>query len=188
MYSFVQSKIQFPEDPLGKKGPNLHQFLRKSTAPPARPCPYGKKCTYGSKCKYYHSFQQKPISETLRKQAMKTQSVPIDHRPSNFLTRTRSAVETVHKEVPNTHKKLQRQLSINPSGDSRINYLSPFPLNPGLSEVWGPPVTSTSEKDNDLYTQLSKIFPPNQVRHVMDLYPGSTDASFICTEIVKIFR
>lgn len=164
-----------PEDPLGRSGPTLDQFLSKSIVtqlPP--PCPYGRKCTYGQKCKYYHSTQAKSVSETLRKQAMKTQSVPIALTSSQApVCRTRSAVVPMESSKDlsmtsigaNPHRKLQRQLSINPVGDPRIHQtfqrgaslaappyhptlfppqqqdsysLSPFPGNPTLSEVWKP--------------------------------------------------
>ncbi|XP_061697006.1 probable ribonuclease ZC3H12C isoform X2 [Syngnathoides biaculeatus] len=46
-----------PDDPLGRHGPSLENFLRKRPVIPEirkQPCPYGKKCTYGHKCKFYH--------------------------------------------------------------------------------------------------------------------------------------
>lgn len=65
-----------PEDPLGRLGPTLDNFLRKVPAEPApRPqdCPYGKKCTYGNKCRFYHPERgfapQKLITDTLKEQA-----------------------------------------------------------------------------------------------------------------------
>ncbi|XP_070615800.1 probable ribonuclease ZC3H12B [Erythrolamprus reginae] len=57
MYSFVNDKFMPPDDPLGRHGPSLENFLRKKPVIPEhkkQPCPYGKKCTYGHKCKYYH--------------------------------------------------------------------------------------------------------------------------------------
>ncbi|KAL7838838.1 hypothetical protein AOLI_G00272420 [Acnodon oligacanthus] len=57
MYSFVNDKFMPPDDPLGRHGPSLENFLRKRPVVPEhkkQPCPYGKKCTYGHKCKYYH--------------------------------------------------------------------------------------------------------------------------------------
>ena len=63
-----------PDDPLGRHGPSLDNFLRKTPIKPAhqmQPCPYGKKCTYGNKCKYSHperSKHRKPTSELLLEQ------------------------------------------------------------------------------------------------------------------------
>jgi len=45
-----------PDDPLGRHGPSLDDFLRKEpvVSEPRPPnCPYPK-CTFGSKCRYYH--------------------------------------------------------------------------------------------------------------------------------------
>ncbi|KAM7118474.1 LOW QUALITY PROTEIN: putative ribonuclease ZC3H12D [Ciconia maguari] len=57
MYSFVSNRFMPPDDPLGRHGPTLSNFLSKQPALPEpkwQPCPYGKKCTYGNKCKFYH--------------------------------------------------------------------------------------------------------------------------------------
>lgn len=76
MYTFVNDRFMPPDDPLGRHGPSLDAFLRKSgTLPPEGPpsCPYGKKCTYGNKCKYYHpergNLPQKSVTERLAEQA-----------------------------------------------------------------------------------------------------------------------
>ena len=45
-----------PDDPLGRHGPSLDDFLRKEPIviePQAPDCPYAK-CTFGAKCRYYH--------------------------------------------------------------------------------------------------------------------------------------
>lgn len=54
MYSFVGDMFMVPDDPLGKHGPNLNDFLRKGSATHPKICPYLKKCTYGLKCRFYH--------------------------------------------------------------------------------------------------------------------------------------
>ncbi|XP_062344919.1 probable ribonuclease ZC3H12D [Cinclus cinclus] len=61
MYSFVSNRFMPPDDPLGRHGPTLNNFLSKKPVLPEKkwqPCPYGKKCTYGNKCKFYHPERQ----------------------------------------------------------------------------------------------------------------------------------
>lgn len=57
MYSFVNDRFMPPDDPLGRHGPKLDNFLKMnpaSSGPSLQPCPYAKKCTYGNKCRFYH--------------------------------------------------------------------------------------------------------------------------------------
>ncbi|XP_064269751.1 probable ribonuclease ZC3H12D [Passer domesticus] len=61
MYSFVSNRFMPPDDPLGRHGPTLSNFLSKKPVLPEKKwqsCPYGKKCTYGNKCKFYHPERQ----------------------------------------------------------------------------------------------------------------------------------
>ena len=66
-----------PDDPLGRNGPCLDNFLSKTqvvsnTVPPV--CPYGKKCTYGNKCKYSHPERNNhPIRSVTEKMAEQTE-------------------------------------------------------------------------------------------------------------------
>ncbi|XP_074551164.1 putative ribonuclease ZC3H12C [Halichoeres trimaculatus] len=76
MYSFVNDKFMPPDDPLGRHGPSLENFLRKRPVIPEhrkQPCPYGKKCTYGHKCKFYHPERgnqpQRSVADELRASA-----------------------------------------------------------------------------------------------------------------------
>ncbi|XP_075993950.1 putative ribonuclease ZC3H12C [Genypterus blacodes] len=76
MYSFVNDKFMPPDDPLGRHGPSLENFLRKKPVVPEhrkQPCPYGKKCTYGHKCKFYHPERgcqpQRAVADELRASA-----------------------------------------------------------------------------------------------------------------------
>ncbi|XP_056270397.1 ribonuclease ZC3H12A [Pseudoliparis swirei] len=74
MYSFVNNKFMPPDDPLGRYGPTLENFLRRfpKTAK-KQPCPYGKKCTYGIKCKFHHPERAKQsnrlVADELRENA-----------------------------------------------------------------------------------------------------------------------
>ncbi|KAM4865591.1 putative ribonuclease ZC3H12D [Thomomys bottae] len=57
MFSFVNDRFMPPDDPLGRRGPTLSNFLSRKPRPPEpswKHCPYGKKCTYGIKCKFSH--------------------------------------------------------------------------------------------------------------------------------------
>ncbi|XP_021453415.2 probable ribonuclease ZC3H12C [Oncorhynchus mykiss] len=73
MYTFVNDKFMPPDDPLGRHGPSLENFLRKRPVIPEhrkQQCPYGKKCTYGHKCKFFHpergSQPQRAVADELR--------------------------------------------------------------------------------------------------------------------------
>ncbi|XP_040584105.1 probable ribonuclease ZC3H12D [Mesocricetus auratus] len=73
MFSFVNDRFMPPDDPLGRRGPTLSNFLSKKPRPPEpswQHCPYGKKCTYGVKCRFYHPERshhaQLPVADELR--------------------------------------------------------------------------------------------------------------------------
>ncbi|XP_035248869.1 probable ribonuclease ZC3H12C [Anguilla anguilla] len=106
MYSFVNDKFMPPDDPLGRHGPSLENFLRKRPVIPEhkkQPCPYGKKCTYGHKCKFYHPERgpqpQRSVADELRASAkslgesglVKSHSLPSSARPDLGLDARRAA-------------------------------------------------------------------------------------------------
>lgn len=161
MYSFVNDDFMPPDDPLGRSGPTLDNFLKAQPlkrGDPPKPCPYGKKCTYGNKCKYQHPergpLPHKSVTERLSEHCQKhlqaRENAGGDVRKTP-LGRTRSSIPpakdntisqhaTVSKSrsvdnvgisnyaptsQENLHRKLQRQLTLNPASDPRL--LSRFP-------------------------------------------------------------
>ncbi|ESO89198.1 hypothetical protein LOTGIDRAFT_92934, partial [Lottia gigantea] len=74
-YLFAEDKFMPPEDPLGKHGPTLDNFLRIKpvVSEPLQPCPYGKKCTYGNKCRFAHPERgnrpQRSVTDILSEQS-----------------------------------------------------------------------------------------------------------------------
>ncbi|EHB10438.1 Putative ribonuclease ZC3H12D [Heterocephalus glaber] len=85
MFSFVNDRFMPPDDPLGRHGPTLSNFLSRRPRPPEpswQHCPYGKKCTYGIKCKFYHPERphhtQLAVADELR---AKTRARPAPREP-----------------------------------------------------------------------------------------------------------
>ncbi|XP_077206351.1 putative ribonuclease ZC3H12D [Paroedura picta] len=92
MYSFVNDIFMPPDDPLGRHGPSLANFLSKKPLLPEprwQLCPYGKKCTYGNKCKFYHpervNCDQISVADELR---AKTKSYVLTQRSEEEWMRT----------------------------------------------------------------------------------------------------
>ncbi|XP_019738798.1 endoribonuclease ZC3H12A isoform X2 [Hippocampus comes] len=82
MYSFVNDKFMVPDDPLGRDGPNLENFLRWSPKTQKKPpCPYGKKCTYGLRCKYLHPGRVKQSNCLLADELREKAKVPSVRSP-----------------------------------------------------------------------------------------------------------
>ncbi|XP_066958789.1 probable ribonuclease ZC3H12B isoform X2 [Macrobrachium rosenbergii] len=87
MYSWVNGRFVPPDDPLGRNGPTLDAFLRKTPKDRQAPCPYGRKCTYGNKCKYMHpergTAPLKSVTERLQEQAQRHYQKKANSRDSS---------------------------------------------------------------------------------------------------------
>nr|CAD7454089.1 unnamed protein product [Timema tahoe] len=163
MYSFVNDRFMPPDDPLGRSGPTLENFLRKQPrrGDPPPPCPYGKKCTYGNKCKFYHPergpLPHKTVTERLLEQAQK-------QLQARGLHSRDSSPEGGDVAGANLHRKLQRQLTLNPTFDPRLYRMR-----------------------RKLYYHLASIFPEEQVQKAMQIYPDETNPQRICAAILAMF-
>ncbi|KAM6954388.1 endoribonuclease ZC3H12A-like [Aplochiton taeniatus] len=84
MYSFANDKFMPPDDPLGRNGPTIDNFLSKNPQvqdSKQQHCPYGKKCTYGVKCKFYHpersNQSQLSVADELRAKSRPAADQPL---------------------------------------------------------------------------------------------------------------
>nr|XP_028595048.1 endoribonuclease ZC3H12A [Podarcis muralis] len=119
MYSFVNDKFMLPDDPLGRHGPSLDNFLRKKPVVPEhkkQQCPYGKKCTYGVKCKFYHPERlnqlQRSVADELRANARlsPTRGVPTSKEERG--SRRPSQVEALGSLPPESEKAPFQKASV----------------------------------------------------------------------------
>merc|ERR1719430_2077770 len=122
MYSFVNDTFMPPDDPLGRNGPSLDNFLKKPAGASnlgmeTKACPYKEKCTYGNKCKFFHAERgnvpHKSVTERLKEQSSKpiqelrTRNTSRDSSPGEQLTRTRSMNLPLHRTESDVKAKQQ---------------------------------------------------------------------------------
>ncbi|KAE9552661.1 hypothetical protein FO519_004140 [Halicephalobus sp. NKZ332] len=119
MYSFVDGKFMPPDDPLGRRGPKLDQFLSFGpSATNAQLCPYAKKCTYGNKCKYYHPERKNGVRQSV------TDRLTNGNRGKQNLRERPSMIYEGSVTRNGRHNPVQSSLSLNRNQVSRTQSLN----------------------------------------------------------------
>ncbi|XP_020492338.2 probable ribonuclease ZC3H12D [Labrus bergylta] len=156
MYTFANDKFMPPDDPLGRNGPTIDDFLRKKPWTPENKlqhCPYGKKCTYGVKCKFYHperaNQSQLSVADELRalrdraknlspKPSLQESLCPdmyqLEHRYSSSTPPPLSTEEQYHRASPSSHFIYQRDSGSPRSQSNTSLHHSP---SPDVDEAFG---------------------------------------------------
>ncbi|KZC11573.1 PREDICTED: probable ribonuclease ZC3H12D [Dufourea novaeangliae] len=176
MYTFVNDRFMPPDDPLGRSGPTLDNFLRISPKKldPAPACPYAKKCTYGNKCKFRHPERgphpQKSVTEKLVEhvqkhlQARSSNSNPSLPSSTSYRTPTH---QPLCKSRSTVTSSVQPATSVTKS-KSVENVAIEQPINPGAHGSQVTPTTSSQGYPASMWTagrlNQSDVEPPNPHR------------------------
>lgn len=173
MYSWVNGRFVPPDDPLGRNGPTLDVFLRRTPKDRQAPCPYGRKCTYGNKCKYMHpergTAPLKSVTERLQEQAQRHYQKKASSRDSSPGEGLRGKslslpVGVADSDVPK--KPLQRTQSNVPS----VSLTLPSALTQETPTHDLGPNTKTSAASHT----HRHLMPPQMESHPLDPLRSST--------------
>ncbi|KAM4700483.1 endoribonuclease ZC3H12A isoform 1-T2 [Discoglossus pictus] len=173
MYSFVNDIFMPPDDPLGRHGPDLEDFLRKKSLgneSKKMQCPYGKKCTYGMKCKFYHpermNHPQRSVADELRENARLS---PTKLQLEDKKSRKPSLAEfssTEMEKAAMAKLPVERSTSLQKSQTMDSNYSSQFYPTNNASTEWYPP--PPSPQDSLSFTSLDSgidVWPSRSSSH-----------------------
>lgn len=177
MYTFVEDLFMPTQDPLGKHGPHLDEFLRKKPLKqkPQSICPYGSRCTFGDRCKYHHPERRKgsrTVTQKLNDLAQenlryedrsdggrsKTEPLP-GYKPPNpsAVLQEHSSASKQSATSPLPNYPPPGVPSMRPNMQASPYQNATFPLSNGLSGTWHQPSPDT----NDLHKQMEKMLLDN---------------------------
>ncbi|XP_066494538.1 endoribonuclease ZC3H12A [Tiliqua scincoides] len=167
MYSFVNDKFMPPDDPLGRHGPSLENFLRTKPVVPEhkkQQCPYGKKCTYGIKCKFYHPERlnqtQRSLADELRANARLSPTRSAPAIKEERLSRRPSPAEFLGSVSADGDKASLQKASEKKSSVHKAKHGEKLPiLHKGGANMGGPPSGSY---------RPSEWYPPHPMSTHMD--------------------
>ncbi|VDL70703.1 unnamed protein product [Nippostrongylus brasiliensis] len=191
MYSFVDGKFMPPEDPLGRYGPRLQQFLScNSTPTTAQLCPYARKCTYGSKCKYYHPERPNGmhVSVTDRLMREKNQNRQLGMCKLREFQQREFPLATPWHNAVGRNSSVPLTYTAPPVESSGGSLFTPSTAVWGHSELSVGPL-NTQEVPVDraqLQYHLSSIFSEHLVTTVMQSHPYETSSQVLCQLILNL--
>ena len=145
MYTFAGDVFMPPDDPQGRHGQTLDEFLRKDIERKGlQYCPYGRKCTFGPKCKFYHpdqrrysgSYVKRPLASSIPPQMISPGGRP--KSDPGYLDPNGDGNRQRPSSLPNLE-----QLYISPPPPNVQIHLSPTPSptptqQTGASRKWTP--------------------------------------------------